>query len=60
MKISFYAVSSDSHDRGYLASNLQDDTAHSIGWISSLFPTYPQDLTFAFEGLLLVQRDFVN
>ncbi len=50
-KISMYAVESDSHDRGCLASNLQDATAHSLGWISSPFPTYPQNLTFAFEGI---------
>lgn len=50
MRLNFYAISSDSHDTGHLASNLQDGTPHSLGWISAPFPAYPQVLTFAFEG----------
>lgn len=55
MRLPITVVHNDSSSPGYPASNLNDSTPHSQGWISAPFPHYPQDITFAFTGSVSIR-----
>uniref|UniRef100_A0A7S4PDC0 Centrosomal protein CEP104 N-terminal domain-containing protein n=1 Tax=Guillardia theta TaxID=55529 RepID=A0A7S4PDC0_GUITH len=56
MRLPFTVVHCDSFSTGSPPSNLHDATPHSTGWVSAPFPSFPQEIVLAFNGVVAVNR----